>query len=103
MVLSDYEVDESFTLDLIEEFPCPRCDKTLRVPKDHSGKIMCPNCEWKFQYPLPQGSNPLLSWLNDPDHIVNKVGGAAYNIYYKIVGIIIIVGILLNILFAISK
>ena len=58
MVLSDYEVGESFTLDLIEEFPCPRCDKTLRVPKDHSGKIMCPNCEWKFQFPLP----PEVDW-----------------------------------------
>ena len=104
MVLSDYEVGEGFTLDLIEEFPCPRCDKTLRVPKDHSGKIMCPNCEWKFQYPLPQGSNPLLpSWLNDPDHIVNKVAWKLWDIELKIIGILIIVGILLNILFAISK
>ena len=62
MVLSDYEVGEGFTLDLIEEFPCPRCDKTLRVPKDHSGKIMCPNCEWKFQFPLP----PEVDWENQP-------------------------------------
>lgn len=53
MASSGYEVSDTFTLDLIDEVPCPRCDKTLRVPKDHSGKIMCPNCEWKFQFPLP--------------------------------------------------
>ena len=106
MVLSDYEVGEGFTLDLIEEFPCPRCDKTLRVPKDHSGKIMCPNCEWKFQYPLPQGENPVLFWGADPNHIVNKVGMALVNIDLKILNIqlkilpfLIIASILFNIFF----
>ncbi len=101
MVLSDYEVGEEFTLDLIEELPCPRCDKTLRVPKDHSGKIMCPNCEWKFQYPLPQGENPLLTWFDDPDHIVNKVGMAYWDLKVKFALIGLITCILLNFLFAI--
>ena len=101
MVLSDYEVGEEFTLDLIEELPCPRCDKTLRVPKDHSGKIMCPNCEWKFQYPLPQGENPLLTWFDDPDHIVNKVGMAYWDLKVKFALVGLITCILLNFLFAI--
>ena len=62
MASSDYETSEDFTLDLVDEVPCPKCDKTLRVPKDHSGKIMCPNCEWKFQFPLP----PEVDWENQP-------------------------------------
>jgi len=53
MASSDYETSEDFTLDLVDEVPCPKCDDSLRVPKDYSGKIMCPNCEWKFQFPLP--------------------------------------------------
>ena len=60
MASPDYEASEDFTLDLVDEVPCPRCDKTLRVPKNHSGKIMCPNCEWKFQFPLP----PEVDWEN---------------------------------------
>ena len=103
MASSDYEASEDFTLDLVDEVPCPKCDDSLRVPKNHSGKIMCPNCEWKFQYPLPQGSNPLLTWFDDPVHIVNKVGMAYLDLKLKILGILIIAAILLNILLAISK
>ena len=57
MASSDYEASEDFTLDLVDEVPCPKCDDSLRVPKDYSGKIMCPNCEWKFQFPLPPEVN----------------------------------------------
>ena len=62
MASSDYEASEDFTLDLVDEVPCPKCDDSLRVPKDHSGKVMCPNCEWKFQFPLP----PEVDWENQP-------------------------------------